>query len=37
MFARVPVDIFIELAPILDLVPETDFTVNGAVGVRYFF
>jgi len=37
MFARVPVDIFLELAPILDLVPETDFIINGALGFRYFF
>ncbi len=37
MFARAPVDIFLELAPVLDLVPGTDFSVNGAIGVRYFF
>jgi len=32
-----PVDIFIEAAPILDIIPETDFSFNGGVGVRYFF
>jgi len=37
MFARAPVDIFLEIAPIFDLIPGTDFTVNGAIGVRYFF
>ena len=37
MFARAPVDIFLEIAPVLDLAPATDFSVNGAIGVRYFF
>ena len=37
MFAHAPVDIFLEIAPILDLVPGTDFSLNGAIGVRYFF
>jgi hypothetical protein len=37
MFARAPVDIFLEIAPIFDLIPGTDFTVNGAIGIRYFF
>ncbi|MCF7794209.1 MAG: hypothetical protein K9M95_04185 [Candidatus Cloacimonetes bacterium] len=32
-----PLDIFLEVVPILDLMPETDFGFNGALGVRYFF
>jgi hypothetical protein len=36
-FAEVPVDIFLEIAPILDLNPETDGSVNGAIGARFYF
>jgi len=32
-----PLDIFLELVPILDLAPDTSFGFNGALGVRYFF
>lgn len=32
-----PIDVFLEIAPLLDIIPETDFTVNGGVGVRFFF
>lgn len=32
-----PIDVFIELAPILDIIPETSFAMNGGIGVRYFF
>lgn len=35
-FADAPVDIFLELVPLLDLVPETDFDFNGAIGVRFY-
>jgi len=31
------VDLFFEIAPLLDLVPDTDFWINGGIGVRYFF
>lgn len=31
------VDLFLEVVPLLDLAPETDFTLNGGIGVRYFF
>jgi hypothetical protein len=37
MFASAPVDIFLEIAPILDLTPETKISVNGGLGFRYFF
>lgn len=32
-----PIDLFIEIAPLLDIIPETYFFVNGGIGVRYFF
>jgi hypothetical protein len=36
-FPRAPVDIFVEIVPLLDVVPDTQFDFNGAVGVRYYF
>ena len=36
-FDESPVDVFFEIAPILDLAPETELRVNGGFGVRYFF
>ncbi len=32
-----PIDVFIEVAPLLDIIPETDFAINGGIGLRYFF
>ena len=32
-----PIDLFVELAPILDIIPETKFDFAGGVGARYFF
>lgn len=32
-----PVDLFVEIVPILDVVPRTDLSLNAAVGIRYFF
>ena len=37
MFANAPVDIFLEVVPVLNLVPATDFSVDGGIGFRYFF
>lgn len=37
LFADVSFDIFVEVVPILDLVPDTDFDLNAALGARYFF
>ncbi len=37
MFNDTPVDIFLEVVPILDLAPKTDFKINAALGARYFF
>jgi len=32
-----PVDIFLEVAPLMDLMPETKFRINAAIGARYYF
>jgi hypothetical protein len=37
MFSNAPVDIFVELVPILNLAPSTDFDFNGGIGARYWF
>ena len=37
LFQNTPIDIFLEIVPILDLIPETDFGLNAALGARYFF
>ncbi|MFQ5823510.1 MAG: BAPKO_0422 family outer member beta-barrel protein [bacterium] len=37
LFENVTLDLFTEIVPILDLVPETDFKLNAAVGIRFFF
>ncbi len=36
MFANSPIDIFFEIVPILNIIPSTDFEVNGGIGLRYF-
>jgi hypothetical protein len=37
LFAKAPLDIFLEVVPILDLIPKSEFDLNAAVGVRFFF
>lgn len=37
LFAKVPVDLFAEIVPVLDIVPDTDFDINGAIGARFYF
>ncbi len=37
MFRDAPVDIFLELAPVMDLAPSTELTANGGLGVRFWF
>lgn len=37
LFASAPLDIFFELAPILELAPETDFALGGGIGIRFWF
>ncbi|MGM0587910.1 MAG: hypothetical protein ACQETE_05830 [Bacteroidota bacterium] len=32
-----PIDVFFEVAPTLDLIPDVTFDVSGGLGVRYFF
>jgi hypothetical protein len=34
---RAPIDIFLEIAPILDIAPATELQGNGGIGVRYYF
>ena len=37
VFSNAPVDIFVEVVPVLDLIPSTDFDLNGGIGVRFWF
>jgi hypothetical protein len=32
-----PLDTFVEVGPIVDLVPDTDVTLNASIGLRYWF
>lgn len=36
LFEETPIDLFFEIAPVVNLVPSTDFDVNGGVGVRVY-
>jgi len=36
-FADAPFDVFLELVPLLELNPETDFDLEGAIGGRFYF
>ncbi len=36
-FERTPVELFLEVVPMLDLIPATDVAMAGAVGFRYYF
>jgi len=37
LFAGAPFDVFLEIVPLVDLIPGTDFDMNGSVGIRYWF
>jgi hypothetical protein len=37
IFEGAPFDAFVEIVPILDLHPDTDFDLNGAIGARFWF
>lgn len=37
IFAKTPIDIFGEIVPILDVAPDSEFRLNAAVGIRYYF
>ena len=32
-----PLDVFLEVAPVMDVAPETDLDFNAGLGIRYFF
>jgi hypothetical protein len=37
LFSRRPVDLFLEVVPILDVAPQTELGLNASLGARYFF
>ena len=37
LFEQYPMSVFFEVAPIVDIAPETEASVNGGVGIRYVF
>jgi hypothetical protein len=36
-FSSEPIELFLEVAPVLDFTPKTDASFNGALGVRFYF
>ncbi len=36
-FENLPLGAFVELAPVLNLTPDTDLDLEGGIGIRYFF
>lgn len=36
-FRQVPIEVFIELAPALEFIPDIDFDLRGGIGARYYF
>ena len=37
LFEAAPMDVFLEIVPMLDLIPRTEVNLNGGIGIRYFF
>jgi len=37
LFDQAPFDVFVEIVPTLELAPDTDFELEGAIGSRYYF
>lgn len=37
LMAKTPVEIFLEIVPILDVVPSTELELNAAIGARFYF
>jgi len=37
MFNKQPIEVFVEVVPTLNLVPDTEVEVNSAIGGRYYF
>ncbi len=35
--AKQSIDLFVEIVPVLDIVPDTDFDVDAAIGARFYF
>ncbi len=36
-FPNAPLDFFLEVVPIMDIIPETRLQLNGGFGIRYYF
>jgi len=36
-FETAPFDVFVEIVPVLDVAPDTEFELEGAIGGRYWF
>jgi hypothetical protein len=34
---KTPIDLFVEIVPLMDIAPSTEFTLAGAAGIRYYF
>lgn len=37
IFEKPVIDIFLEIVPMMDIIPDTDFDISAALGARYFF
>ena len=37
VFFNAPIDCFLEAAPVMDIVPDTEFDFTGGAGIRYWF
>lgn len=37
LFENAPLDLFIEVVPLLDVAPQTDFGLDTAAGIRFYF
>jgi hypothetical protein len=37
MFENTPLELFVEVGPIFDVAPKTQFSLTGGIGVRYYF
>lgn len=37
LFEDSPIGLFLEIAPIVNIIPETDFDLDSSLGIRYYF
>ncbi len=37
LFYNAPLDIFLEISPLMDLYPKTKFNITGSIGIRFLF